>query len=135
MPLSALVHEVLYKNIFNTVKMPGFGLSGAEPGLTLGSDRAPRGRREPLALAVCHFLTADTVHCKRPSLQPFPSGKGPETFPTGHCRLPGGDKGRNGWGYPAVGYRPLDGRAGSLRGSVPAGSTAPLGPFWASSLF
>lgn len=61
------------------MKIPGFGLSGAEPGLTLESDGAARGRREPLVLAVRRLLTADTVRCKRPSFQPFPSGKGRET--------------------------------------------------------
>lgn len=121
MPLFTLVRKAPCKNII-MVKIPGFGLRGAEPGPTLESHRAARGRREPLVLAEGRLLTADTLRCKRPSFQPFPSGKGRDTVSPGHCHLPGGDSGRNSWV--------------SQRGAgAPAGSTSPLGPFWASGLF
>lgn len=140
-PLSALAQEAPYKNIFITVKVPGFGLSGAEPGLALGSNRAARGRREPLVLAVRLLFTADTVHCRRLSFQPFPSRKSQDTVSPGHCRLSRCDKRRNSWVsrvQPAMGpgrFQRPDERAGSLRGGVLADSIAPPSPFWASSLF
>lgn len=120
MPLSALAHETPYRKIFIIVKIPGLGLSGAEPGLRLASDRAARGRRESLVLAVRFLLTADTAHCKCPSLQPFPSGKGQEADSPGHCRLPGGDKGRNSWvSRPGAG-----GGAGAGVGALTGGRAA-----------
>lgn len=75
--------------------------------------------------------TDDTVRCKHPPFQSFPSGKeGRERrFLRGLCRLPGGDGAGNGGVR-----RPGDG-GGLPRGGVPAGSTASLSPAWAAGLF
>lgn len=79
--------------------------------------------------------TDDTVHCKRPSFQPFPSGKDREKLSPGLCRLPGDDGGGEPRGV-AAGRVPAPRRGGRAPGGVraPAGGTAPLGPSWAAGL-
>lgn len=110
---------------------------------TDGNRRAARMLRQPVALTMRRLFTAgtsDTVHCKRPSFQPFPSGEGREAIGPGLCLPPARERsGENGdvphgllAAAPRGGQRRL-----SKAGTRPAGSASrpaasvflvPLGP-------
>lgn len=71
--------------------------------------------------------TSDTVHCKCPSFQPFPSGKGRETIFTGLCLPPARERSGENSDVPrgplAEGPRGGQQRLGKA-GKRPAGSAS-----------